>query len=70
MCSNFTEIFDVDWFISSLSKDVKIVMQPPTMGGKVVTPFSTRVPRKCTPKCYQDRILPVLNKKHVSVLFN
>ncbi|KAM7470975.1 hypothetical protein LguiA_009158 [Lonicera macranthoides] len=63
--SNFTQIFDVDWFISFLSKDVKIVKQLPTTGGKVVIPYSTRVPRKCTPKCYRDRILPVLNKKHV-----
>lgn len=25
-----------------------------------------RVPRKCTPRCYQNRVLPVLLKKHVS----
>jgi hypothetical protein len=26
-----------------------------------------RVPRKCTPKCYENRVLPALEKKHVSV---
>lgn len=65
-CSNFNEIFDVEWFISFLSKDVEIVKQLPMKGGKVLTPHTMRVPRKCTPKCYQSRLLPVLNKKHVS----
>lgn len=67
LCSNFSEIFDVSWFISSLSKDVKIVKQLPKKIGKV---FNMRVPRKCTPKCYKKRVLPALMKKHVSVLQN
>ncbi|KAF5745804.1 hypothetical protein HS088_TW07G01398 [Tripterygium wilfordii] len=62
--SNFTEIFDVDWFISFLSNDVKIIKQLPTKGEKVITPYNMRVPRKCTPKCYQNHVLPALNKKH------
>ncbi|XP_010242866.1 PREDICTED: uncharacterized protein At1g04910 isoform X2 [Nelumbo nucifera] len=62
--SNFSEIFDVDWFISFLSKDVKIIKQLPKKGGKVVTPYTMRVPRKCTARCYQTRVLPVLMKKH------
>ncbi|XP_077231328.1 O-fucosyltransferase 16-like isoform X2 [Tasmannia lanceolata] len=62
--SNFSEIFDVDWFISFLSKDVKIIKQLPKKGGKVVTPYTMRVPRKCTPRCYQNRVLPVLLKRH------
>ncbi|KAK4794989.1 hypothetical protein SAY86_012983 [Trapa natans] len=62
--SNFNEIFDVDWFISFLSKDVEIVKQIPMKGGKILTPHSMRVPRKCTPKCYESRVLPVLHKKH------
>ncbi|GJS07267.1 protein root hair specific 17 [Tanacetum coccineum] len=33
--SNFSEIFDVDWFISYLSKDVKIIKELPAIGGKV-----------------------------------
>ncbi|RZC48573.1 hypothetical protein C5167_016994 [Papaver somniferum] len=63
--SNFTEIFDVEWFIRSLSKDVKIIKQVPKKGGKVMTPYTMRVPRKCTVKCYLSRVLPVLLKKHV-----
>ncbi|PSS08242.1 GDP-fucose protein O-fucosyltransferase protein [Actinidia chinensis var. chinensis] len=62
--SNFSEIFDVDWFMSYLSKDVKIIKQLPTKGGKAMSPYKMRVPRKCTPKCYENRVLPVLNKKH------
>ncbi|XP_020084591.1 uncharacterized protein At1g04910-like [Ananas comosus] len=64
--SDFAEIFDVDWFISSLAKDVKIIKQLPKRDGKIVaTPYIMRVPRKCTPKCYQNRVLPLLLKKHV-----
>ncbi|BBH09901.1 root hair specific 17, partial [Prunus dulcis] len=62
--SNFDEIFDVDWFISSLSKDVEIIKQLPTKGGKPMSPYTMRVPRKCNAKCYQNRLVPVLNKKH------
>ncbi|KAE8690572.1 hypothetical protein F3Y22_tig00110894pilonHSYRG00004 [Hibiscus syriacus] len=46
--SNFSEIFDVDWFISSLSKDVKIIKQLPKRRGKSWTPYTMRVPRKCS----------------------
>ncbi|XP_038979778.1 O-fucosyltransferase 16-like isoform X2 [Phoenix dactylifera] len=64
--SDFAEIFDVDWFISSLSKDVKIIKQLPKKGGKVIgTPYTMRVPRKCAPTCYETRVLPVLLKKHI-----
>lgn len=35
------------------------------MEGKAVAPTRMRVPRKCTPKCYENRVLPVLMKKHV-----
>ncbi|KAG6506267.1 hypothetical protein ZIOFF_031589 [Zingiber officinale] len=65
--SNFGDIFDVDWFISFLSKDVKIIKELPKKGGKYFrSPYTMRVPRKCTPRCYQNRVLPVLMKKHVS----
>lgn len=67
-CSNFSEIFDVDWFISRISKDVKIIRDLPRIGDKIITPYTTRVPRKCNAKCYQTRILPILKKKHVSSL--
>ncbi|KAI5336260.1 hypothetical protein L3X38_015527 [Prunus dulcis] len=49
--SNFDEIFDVDWFISSLSKDVEIIKQLPTKGGIPMSPYS----------------MPVLNKNIVSL---
>ncbi|KAL9685378.1 hypothetical protein QQ045_022828 [Rhodiola kirilowii] len=62
--SNFSEIFDVDWFISYLSNDVQIIKQPPALetGRKLV---SMRVPRKCTPTCYETHVLPVLKKRKV-----
>ncbi|XP_068337933.1 O-fucosyltransferase 16-like [Pyrus communis] len=62
--SNFSEIFDVDWFISFLSKDVKIIKQLPRKGGNMWTPSTMRVPRKCSERCYQNRVLPVLLKRH------
>uniref|UniRef100_A0A453LJI1 O-fucosyltransferase family protein n=1 Tax=Aegilops tauschii subsp. strangulata TaxID=200361 RepID=A0A453LJI1_AEGTS len=64
--SNFSEIFDIDWFISFLAKDVKIIKEPPQKGGKAVRPYKMRIPRKCTPQCYLKRVLPALLKKHVS----
>ncbi|KAL2476935.1 O-fucosyltransferase family protein [Forsythia ovata] len=63
--SNFSEIFDVDWFMTYLSKDVKIIKQLPERVGKVIT---TRAPRKCTPNCYETRISPIFNKKHVQAV--
>ncbi|XP_068645628.1 O-fucosyltransferase 16 [Aristolochia californica] len=63
--SDFEEIFDVDWFISFLSNDVKIIKQVPRKGGKIMGFYNMRVPRKCTQRCYQNRVLPVLLKKHV-----
>ncbi|XP_065881887.1 O-fucosyltransferase 16 [Euphorbia lathyris] len=62
--SNFAEIFDVDWFISFLSNDVKIIKNLPTKGGKPWTYRNMRVPRKCSEKCYRNRVLPVLLKRH------
>ncbi|CAL9022939.1 unnamed protein product [Prunus brigantina] len=58
--SNFDEIFDADWFISSLSKDVEIIKQLPTKGGKPMSPYTMRVPRKCNAKCYQNHLLFVM----------
>jgi hypothetical protein len=70
LCSTFSEIFDVDWFISFLSKDVKIIKTLPRKGGKTLTPYTMRVPRKCSERCYQNRVLPVLLKRHVSFHFS
>lgn len=61
-CSNFEDIFDIDWFISFLSNDVKILKELPN-GPKVTT---MRVPRKCNERCYEKRVLPVIMKRHVS----
>lgn len=69
-CSNFSEIFDVDWFIKYLSKDVKIIKELPSKKGKTGTPFTMRVPRKCNERCYQIRLLPVFLKRHVSLKFS
>ncbi|KAF7017775.1 unnamed protein product [Triticum aestivum] len=63
--SDFGEIFDADSFISSLANDVKIIRQVPDRNGKTPSPYKMRVPRKCTPKCYENRVLPALLKKHV-----
>ncbi|KAJ0010558.1 hypothetical protein Pint_34286 [Pistacia integerrima] len=62
--SGFGEIFDVDWFISFLSRDAEIIKQLPIKRGKVLTPHNMRVPRKCSPKFYESHVLPVLNKKN------
>ncbi|KAI4367344.1 hypothetical protein MLD38_023092 [Melastoma candidum] len=61
--SNFGEIFNVDWFISFLSRDVRIIKHLPQEEGKILTPHNMRVPRKCTPHCYESRVIPVLKKK-------
>ncbi|EXB56332.1 hypothetical protein L484_024874 [Morus notabilis] len=62
--SNFSQIFDVNWFISFLANDVKIVKELPRKGGKTWTPYTMRVPRKCSERCYNNRVLPVLLKRH------
>uniref|UniRef100_A0A0A9CK05 O-fucosyltransferase family protein n=1 Tax=Arundo donax TaxID=35708 RepID=A0A0A9CK05_ARUDO len=63
--SDFADIFDVDSFISSLSEDVKTIQRLPDMIGKTSLPYKIRVPRKCTPTCYENRVLPALLKKNV-----
>lgn len=62
--SNFADIFDVDWFILYLSKDVKIIKELPRRSGRTWVPYTMRVPRKCNANCYQNRVLPNLLKKH------
>ncbi|XP_057531627.1 O-fucosyltransferase 16 isoform X2 [Amaranthus tricolor] len=57
--SNFEDIFDIDWFISSLSNDINILKELPN-GPKVTT---MRVPRKCNERCYEKRVLPVILKR-------
>ncbi|XP_042504883.1 O-fucosyltransferase 29-like isoform X2 [Macadamia integrifolia] len=63
--SDFINIFDVDWFINSLRKDVTIVKRIP---GKVMRsmekpPYRMRVPRKSPPEYYLDQVLPILLRR-------
>ncbi|CAI9753350.1 unnamed protein product [Fraxinus pennsylvanica] len=66
--SNFSEIFNVDWFVSYLAKDVEIRKELPRRRGRIWTPYTMRVPRKCNDKCYTSRVLPVLLKKRAVML--
>ncbi|KAL7604932.1 hypothetical protein Lser_V15G17074 [Lactuca serriola] len=66
--SNFSDIFDVDWFITYLSKDVNVVKQLPTIDGKSLHPYRTRIPRRCDAECYESRVVPLLEKKKVVML--
>ncbi|XP_041996913.1 protein ROOT HAIR SPECIFIC 17-like isoform X3 [Salvia splendens] len=63
--SNFSEIFNVGWFIKYLAKDVKIVAQLPETAGRIIT---TRSPRKCNKKCYETRIVPIYQRKRVQAV--
>ena len=63
-CSNFEDIFDVDWFMSTLLDDLHILKELPKNGPKV---YTMRVPRKCNERCYEKRVLPVIMKRHVSL---
>ncbi|KAL8128754.1 LOW QUALITY PROTEIN: hypothetical protein V2J09_017909, partial [Rumex salicifolius] len=60
--SNFEDIFDIDQYISYLSNDVKIIKELPKNAPK---PHTVHIPRKCSENCYNKRVLPVLNKRHV-----
>ncbi|KAL6511929.1 hypothetical protein OROGR_021526 [Orobanche gracilis] len=57
-------IFDVDWFMSYLEDDVKVIKELPRRRGRIWSPYTMRVPRKCNEHCYISRLLPVLLKKH------
>eukprot|EP00250_Pteridium_aquilinum_P020995 c25006_g2_i1 orf=167-1915(+) len=59
--SNFSDIFDVEWFISTLAKDVKIIKELPAILHKKV--YSARVPRRCKPEYFLAKTLPILRKK-------
>ncbi|CAN4095491.1 unnamed protein product [Withania somnifera] len=63
--SDFSDIFDVDWFIKHLKTDVSITKDLPLRRGKIWTPQRMHVPRKCNERCYINRVLPVLMKKHI-----
>ncbi|XP_059640277.1 O-fucosyltransferase 29 [Cornus florida] len=65
--SDFLNIFDVDWFISSLAKDVTIVKRVPykVMKSMEKPPYTMRVPRKSEPEYYLDQVLPILQRRRV-----
>ncbi|KAE8693890.1 hypothetical protein F3Y22_tig00110788pilonHSYRG00048 [Hibiscus syriacus] len=65
--SDFVNIFDVDWFISYLAKDVTIVKRVPDkfMRSMEKPPYTMRVPRKSPPEYYLDQVLPILKRRHV-----
>ncbi|CAD5187701.1 O-fucosyltransferase 29 [Musa acuminata AAA Group] len=63
--SEFENIFDIDWFISSLSKDVTIIKRIPDkiMRSMEKPPYTMRPPRKSTPEYYLDQVLPILLRR-------
>ncbi|KAL6556925.1 O-fucosyltransferase 29 [Orobanche hederae] len=65
--SDFVNIFDVDWFISYLSKDVPIVKRVPekVMRSMDKPPYTMRVPRKSEPDYYLEQVLPILLRRRV-----
>lgn len=65
--SDFANIFDVDWFISFLAKDIPVVKRVPDkyMRSLEKPPYTMRVPRKSEPKYYLDEVLPILLRRHV-----
>ncbi|XP_071686443.1 O-fucosyltransferase 29-like [Rutidosis leptorrhynchoides] len=65
--SDFANIFDVNWFISYLAKDVPIVKKVPEkfMRSLEKIPYTMRVPRKSEPQFYLDEVLPILMKRRV-----
>ncbi|KVH91936.1 GDP-fucose protein O-fucosyltransferase [Cynara cardunculus var. scolymus] len=65
--SDFANIFDVDWFISFLAKDVPVVKRVPDkyMRSLEKPPYTMRVPRKSEPRYYLDEVLPILLRRRV-----
>ncbi|KAJ9173380.1 hypothetical protein P3X46_016522 [Hevea brasiliensis] len=65
--SDFVNIFDIDWFISYLAKDVTIVKRVPdkVMRSMEKPPYTMRVPRKSPPEYYLDQVLPILLRRRV-----
>ncbi|XP_076933399.1 O-fucosyltransferase 29-like [Bidens hawaiensis] len=63
--SDFANIFDVDWFISYLAKEVPVVKRVPEkiMRSLEKPPYTMRVPRKSEPQFYLDEVLPILVKR-------
>ncbi|XP_027336327.1 O-fucosyltransferase 29-like [Abrus precatorius] len=65
--SDFSNIFDVKWFITYLAKDITIVKRVPDkiMRSMDKPPYTMRVPRKSEPEYYLDQVLPILLRRRV-----
>ncbi|KAG4930421.1 hypothetical protein AAZX31_17G138000 [Glycine max] len=65
--SDFANIFDVNWFITYLAKDITIVKRVPDkiMRSMEKPPYTMRVPRKSEPEYYLDQVLPILSRRRV-----
>lgn len=64
--SNFSDIFSIDQFITALRPYVLIVKElPRSMKVQEDKILPVRIPRKCTPEYYKNRILPMLQKDKV-----
>ncbi|KAL6956666.1 O-fucosyltransferase 29 [Sarracenia purpurea var. burkii] len=65
--SDFPNVFDVNWFISILSKDVTIIKRIPdkVMRSMEKPPYTMRVPRKSEPEYYLDQVMPILLRRRV-----
>ncbi|XP_020227196.1 O-fucosyltransferase 29 [Cajanus cajan] len=65
--SDFSNIFDVNWFITYLAKDITIVKRVPDkiMRSMEKPPYTMRVPRKSEPEYYLDQVLPILLRRRV-----
>ena len=68
-CSNFSDIFDIEWFITSLQPYLSIIKELPAnlpiLEDRI---FSIRVPRRCTADYYRKKVLPILQKHKVGNL--
>ncbi|TKY55457.1 GDP-fucose protein O-fucosyltransferase [Spatholobus suberectus] len=65
--SDFANIFDVNWFITYLAKDITIVKRVPdkVMRSMEKPPYTMRVPRKSEPEYYLDQVFPILLRRRV-----
>ncbi|XP_073392906.1 protein ROOT HAIR SPECIFIC 17 isoform X3 [Physcomitrium patens] len=65
--SNFSDIFDVDWFIQSVAPDVTVIKELPQTVRKSLPKqvYNLRVPRKVPAWYYSRRIRHLLKRKHV-----
>lgn len=65
--SNFSDIFDINWFIESVASDINVIKEP----SPILEPLAEqlrhglRVPRKANATYYLNKILPLLKKRHV-----